>query len=190
MWMVYLGFLLFFGMHLFSTLLPAARDRLKSRLGEGPFKVMYSLATLAGLVLLVQAYRRSDTIAGLQGNFYEPWAAGRHVVMLLVLVAFVLVAASHGKGHIKAWVRHPMSIGVGLWAVAHLLVNGEKSLVWLFGTVLAVAVADLVFSFARGKRPQHVATAASDVRAVVIGLVLYLIFLFGFHPYVLGVPVI
>ena len=60
---------------------------------------------------------------------------------------------------------------------------------WLFATLFVVAVADFVFSWARGKKPDHVPQVKSDVRAVVIGMVLYVVFLFGFHPYVLGVPV-
>jgi uncharacterized membrane protein len=105
-------------------------------------------------------------------------------------LTFILLGASHGKGHIKRIVRHPFSLAIVLWAASHLLVNGERALVWLFGSMLVVALADLIFSFARGKGPDHVPQVKSDIRAVVIGVVLYLVFLFGFHPYILGVPVV
>ena len=54
---------------------------------------------------------------------------------------------------------------------------------------LVVAMADIAMSEARGKRPQHTPRVRSDILAVIIGMVLYVIFLFGFHPYVLNVPV-
>jgi hypothetical protein len=53
-----------------------------------------------------------------------------------------------------------------------------------------VAMADIIFSVSRGKRATHEPRLRSDIVAVATGIVLYLIFLFGFHPYVLGVPVV
>ena len=54
---------------------------------------------------------------------------------------------------------------------------------------LVVALADILLSELRGKRPMHQPSVQSDIRAVAIGMVLYVIFLFGFHPYVLNLPV-
>jgi uncharacterized membrane protein len=123
-------------------------------------------------------------------NVYVPWPQARHVVMLLALVMFILLAASSGKGYIRHWLRHPMSIGIALWAGGHLLVNGERAVVWMFGTLFIVAISDLVMSLLRGKRPDYVPNARADAVAIVVGVVLYGVFLFGFHPYVLGVPVV
>lgn len=190
MWKAYLGVLLFGGAHLWGILLPAQRDRLKAGMGEGVYKGAYSVATLAGLVLLVMAYLGARSGPASLDMFYEPWLGAVHLYALMVWMAFVLIGASGGKGYIKAWVRHPMSLGFALWSAAHLMANGEKALVWLFGSIFAVAVADLVFSFARGKRPLHQPVISSDLKAIVIGSVLFLIFLLGFHPYVLNVPVV
>ena len=114
----------------------------------------------------------------------------KHLTMLLVLLAFILIGASHGKGYLKKWLHNPMSIGIVLWSGGHLLVNGQRSDVWLFGTFLVVGLADIVMSEIRGKRPDYIPRIRSDVVAVVVGLVLYVVFLFGFHPYVLNVPVV
>jgi uncharacterized membrane protein len=83
-----------------------------------------------------------------------------------------------------------MSIGIGLWAIAHLFANGDRPAVYFFGSFLGLAVLDIILSSARGKLPHHEPQLKSDVRAVVIGVILYLIFLFGFHPYILGLPVV
>ena len=184
------GGLLFVGPHLLSSALPGSRDGLKRSLGEGRFKGLYALVTMAGLLLSIAGYVMGRWFSGAYDNLYEPWLSGRHLVMLLALLMFILLGAAGGKGYIKAWLGHPMSIGIALWAIGHLLVNGERPLVWLFGSLLVVALADLLFSFGRGKRPSHVPQIKSDIRAVVIGIVVFLIFLFGFHPYILQMPVL
>jgi uncharacterized membrane protein len=185
---LYLGVLLFAGPHLLSTFLPGLRDALKQRLGEKAWKGVYTLASLAGVACFILAYRNMEgTILG--ENIREPWAPARHAVMAAALLMFILVGASHGKGHIKAWLRHPMSIGFALWSGAHFLANSERAVLWMFGTVFVVAAADLLMSLLRGKRPGHEPRLRSDIVAVGMGVVLFLLFLYGFHPYVLGVEV-
>lgn len=184
-----LGLALFGLPHLFSLLLPATRSNLRSRLGEGAYKGLYSIIALAGLGLMIWGYglARSDAATAMA---YEPWTAGRHLTMLLVLIAFILLGASHGKGYIKRWVRQPMSVAIALWSVGHLLVNGSMADVWLFGGLLAIAVLDIVLSEARGKVPRHEPRIRSDIIAIVAGVVLYLVFVFWLHGWLFGVPVI
>jgi uncharacterized membrane protein len=186
---LWLGALLFGGLHLFSTLMPSQRDALRNTLGEKAWKSAYSLLSLLGIFCFVLAYRSMGE-SSLGDMIYQPWPQGKHAVMLLTLFMFILVGASHGKGYIKAFVRHPMSLGIALWSGGHLLVNGERAVVWLFGTLFVVAIADLIFATLRGKRPMHQPQIKSDIIAIAVGLTLFAIFLFGFHPYVLGVPVV
>ena len=189
MTLIYIGALLFGGTHLFSILFPGLRDGLKARLGEKPWKGLYAILSLAGLVLLIMGYSQTRAGPATADILYEGWYEMRHLTMLLMLFAFILIGASHGKGYLKTWLRNPMSIGIVLWAGSHLLVNGQRADVWLFAPFLIVGLADIVMSELRGKRPQHTPRIRSDVIAVVAGVVLYLVFAFGFHPYVLNVPV-
>jgi uncharacterized membrane protein len=184
------GLGIFAGVHLFSMVLPARRDTLQARLGEGSYKVLFSLAALAGLALIIWGYR--DLSSGPQAAEYAyvPYPAMRHVTMLLVLLAFISVGASHGKGYLKLWLRNPMSIGIALWATGHLLSNGHAYDVLMFGMFLLLALLDIVLSTIRDKKPAYEPRPKSDVLAVIIGLVLYAVFLFGFHPYVLHLPII
>jgi len=188
MWQLWAGAALLAGPHLFSTVLPVLRDRLKIRMGEGAFKGLYSLVTFAGIGLLVWAYIAGRT--GDLGSFYEPPVWARHVTMLLALVGIILLGASHGKGYIKSFVKHPMSLGIALWSVGHLLANGEKAVVVIFSSLLLIGLADIVFSLARGKGPQHEPRLRSDIIAVVVGVVVYALLVFVFHPYVIQVPVV
>lgn len=187
MWQIWLGVLLFAGPHLFSMLLPDLRNGLRTRLGETPYKSLYSIANVVGVGFLVLGYSAGMAIG--PEMLYQPSAAARHVTMLLVLLAFVFVGASHGKGHISAFVRHPMSLGIGLWALGHLISNGEMPVVVIFGMFLGLAVLDIILSTLRGKRPGHTPNLRSDIIAVIVGMVLYVIFLFVYHPYILGVKV-
>jgi uncharacterized membrane protein len=182
-----IGALLFAGAHLFSILFPGLRDRLKSRLGEKPWKGLYALVSLLGLTLMIMGYAGSRAGPATADILYEGWYGMRHLTMLMVLLGFILIGASHGKGYLKAWLHNPMSIGIVLWAGGHLLVNGQRADVWLFAPFVAIGIADIVMSEIRGKRPSHTPRLRSD--AVVVGVVLYLVFAFGFHPYVLNVPV-
>jgi uncharacterized membrane protein len=184
------GIVIFAGVHLFSMLLPGQRNALKARMGEGPYKGLYSLISLAGFALMIWGFRtvRSDPAA--ISFVYDPAPWARHVTMLLVLLGFISLSGFHGKGHLKLWLRNPFSIGIVLWSFGHLLSNGKLHDVLLFGTFLVLAVLDIILSTARGKRPGHDPQIRSDITAVILGVVLYAIFLFGFHPYVLNLPII
>lgn len=187
---LYFGILLFGGLHLFSILFPALRDGLRQRIGEKPWKGLYALVSLAGLGLMIVGFAKSRAGPLAADLLYFPADWTRHLTMLLVLLAFILIGASHGKGYLKAWLHNPMSIGIALWATGHLLANGKRTDVYLFGTFLVVALADILMSEIRGKRPTHTPRLRSDIVAVAVGLVLYAVFLFGFHPYVLNLPVV
>jgi uncharacterized membrane protein len=183
-----LGLALFSVVHLFSMLMPAARNTLKARMGEGPYKGIYSLVSLAGVALIVWGYHLVANGPEAGDLVYEPAATSRHITMLLVLLAFIAIGASHGKGYIKTWLRQPMAVGVALWSVGHLISNGRRYDVYIFGTFLVLAVLDFILCTARGKVPTHQPKVRSDVIALVVGVILYAIFMFGFHPYILGVP--
>ncbi len=185
-----IGIVLLGGFHLFSMLLPARRDALKLRFGEKAWKGSFALVSLVGLGFMIRGFFASRAGPGAADLLYYPADWTRHLTMLLVLLAFISLGASHGKGYLKLWLRNPMSIGFALWSFGHLLANGKRASVYMFGTFLVIALLDIVLSTLRGKRPVHEPRIRSDVIAVIVGLVLYLIFLFGFHPYVLNLPVV
>ncbi|HQX84677.1 MAG: NnrU family protein [Hyphomicrobiales bacterium] len=185
-----IGIGFFAGLHAFSMLLPQQRDALKVNLGEGPYKGLYSLISLAGLALMIWGFwsLTSDPLAG--SIVYQPAPWTRHVTMLLVLLGFISLSGFHGKGYMKQWLRNPFSVGIVLWSVGHLLSNGMLHDVLLFGTFLVLAALDIILSTVRGKRPGHDPQIGSDMKAVVAGVALYAIFLFGVHPYVFNVPIV
>jgi uncharacterized membrane protein len=185
-----IGIIIFGGSHLLVMFLPGARDGLQQRLGEGPYKGLFSLVSLIGLGLMIYGFYTTRGVLEPDDYLYTPAPWTRHAAMGLVLLAFIFIGASHGKGYLKLWLKQPMSIGFALWAFAHLLANGDRAEVYLFGSILVIAVLDIILSMMRGKIPQHEPQAKSDIRAVIIGVILYLIFLFVIHPYVFKVPIV
>jgi uncharacterized membrane protein len=187
MTMLYLGIFLFGGSHLFSVLVPAVRDRLQARLGEKAYKGGYSLISVIGLVLMGFGYWQTR----LDGSvLYVPYEGARHITMLLALTGFILVGSNEGNGYLRKWLRNPFSIGISLWATGHLLANGKTAVVLIFATFLIISLLDIVANMLRGEKPTHEPKIRRDITAVIAGTVLYAVFLFGFHPYVLGVPVV
>lgn len=182
------GMIILFGAHLalYTPLSPA----LKARLGERPFKGIFTLVSLVGLGLMIWGY--SMTRSGPEAANILYWPAGwtRHAAMLLVLLAFISLAASFHKGRLKLWLRQPQSIGIALWAGAHLLANGKVSAVLFFGGFLGLALVDIAVSTARGNVPHYVPKPRHDLIAAAAGLILFGFFLLVFHPFVLNVPIV
>jgi uncharacterized membrane protein len=182
------GLVVMLGSHIFVTF-REARAGVISRLGLSGYRVAFSLVSLAGLVLIVWGYAlyRADEWVQL----WTPPAAMRHVTVGLMLISVVLVVAAFIPSHIKKWAKHPMLAGIKVWAFAHLLSNGDLGSILLFGSFLAWAVYARIAAKRRGDLGPQTAPAgwAGDILVVVIGVVVYLLLGFYFHPYVIGVPV-
>ena len=118
------------------------RAALIARIGEGPYKVAYSLVSLVGIVLIGYGFARYRA-AGMI-DVWDPPRWLRHVNNLLLWPAFVCIAAAYIPGDIKRVLKHPMLVGIKLWAFGHLLANGDLGSIILFGSFLAWAVYDRI----------------------------------------------
>ena len=191
-----LGLVLFFAAHTFTTK-REARAQAVARLGEGTYKILYSLVSLAGLALIVWGYAhyRADGTIDVWERFVSPnlLQGLKHIVVALMLPAVILMVASYIRGRIFATLKHPMLAGIKLWAMGHLLANGDLGSIILFGSFLGWAVYDritLKHRTDRGAPPIPVGGVTNDLIAAAIGTVAYLALVFAFHPVVIGVPVI
>jgi uncharacterized membrane protein len=184
-----LGLVLFLGSHSVSIVAKPWRDAMVAKLGEWPWKGLYSVVSLLGLVLIVRGYgeARLDPMV-----LYSPPSWTHHIAMLLMLLAFPAAVASVVPGRIQRALKHPLLVAVKAWALAHLLVNGTLAAVLLFGGFLAWAVADRISLKRRvqGPTPGLPASAANDFIVVGLGLALYVAFLFWLHGVLFGIPLI
>lgn len=186
--MIYLivGLVLFLGIHSVEIFSPTFRGNTVARIGEGAWKGIYSLLSIAGFVLLIWGYgvARQEPIL-----LYAPPVWTRHLAALLMLPVFPLLLAAYLPGRIKAAVKHPMLVAIKTWALAHLIANGMLADVLLFGGFLVWAVADRISLKRRVVRPTPGPPPSkyNDLIAVVGGLALYVIFALWLHVRWIGV---
>lgn len=183
-----LGLVLFLGMHSIRIVADGWRTATIARIGEKPWKGLYTLASIAGFVLIVVGFglaRRNPVY------LWEAPMAMRHLAGALLLVAFVLLVATYvPRNSIKARLHHPMVLAVKVWALAHLLANGNVADVVLFGSFLVWAV----FSFRAARRRDRAGgtvyppgTMAATAITVVVGVAAWAVFAFWAHGLLFGV---
>ncbi|MGH6671683.1 MAG: NnrU family protein [Xanthobacteraceae bacterium] len=183
-----LGLVIFLGAHVFVTM----RDRraaLVKAIGEGPYKGLFSLISLVGILLIgygFALYRDAGLIP-----LWSPPAWTRQIVVVLMWPASILLAAAYIPGHIKRAVKNPLLIAVKTWAVAHLCANGDLGGIILFGSLLLWAGFDRMTLKRRtdpGAPPIPIGGARNDIIAVIVGTIIYLALGLVFHPIVIGLP--
>ena len=179
-----IGVVLWGVIHTFPSWAPARRAALAEELGEKKWRGLFSLATLATLLLMILGWRLSLGA----GFVYAPPAWGWHLNNLLMLIAFVLLGAGHMKSNLRRVIRHPMLTAVVLWSVAHLLANGDLRSVVLFGGLGVWAVAAQLLANRRDgawEKPPA-SPVKKDLIAVAAGLVVFVVVALV-HPWIFGV---
>lgn len=148
---------------------------------EGAYKGLFSLVTFAGLGLIIWGMSVAPFTMVWQPPFEWRWLS--HVLMLPALV--LTVAGNLPMSHLRMVLRHPMLLGVLLWALAHLWANGDLASLLLFGS-FAVWSGIKIFALWHAPRPPRNPRLAWDLIALVLGLVLYGL-IFTFHGQLFGV---
>jgi len=188
-WLV-LGLIVFLGVHSVRIVAPAWRARIIKYHGMQTWKPAYAAIALVGFVLLIWGYgqaRLEPTV------LYVPPVWTRHLSAVLMLPVFVLLASVYLPGTIQQKARHPMLVAVKLWALAHLLANGNLADVLLFGGFLVWAVADRVSVKRREQdsvlesHSHPLVNPRNDWIALGIGLTLYGVTVFWGHAFLIGV---
>jgi len=190
MMLLVVGLILFLGVHLLPTS-PELRAGLQARLGTNGYKAVFSLLSLAGLIVIVLGYHKLQLHPGKNPILWNPPEWTRHFAAGLMLPAMVLLVASVIPSRIRTTIRHPMLSAIKIWALAHLISNGDLGGVLLFGSFLAFAVYDRISVKRRGAlgplgnaKPPSV---VNDVIVIVLGIALYAALLFGGHAWLFGV---
>jgi uncharacterized membrane protein len=184
MTLLIIGIIVFLGLHLLPTV-SGSRQKLVTRLGENGYKMLFSLLSVAGFVLLVYGFAKAPVI-----QVWSPPGWTRWVAIVLMLPAFILLVAAYVPGRIKERLKHPFLVSIKTWAFAHLIANGDLASIILFGSFLAYAVYDRITL--KGRKPTAIVEVAgsgpprNDVIAVVLGTSLYVVFLVWLHPLLIG----
>ncbi len=138
MLLLVLGLIVFFAIHFVPTS-PDIRNGLVERFGAGTYKLAFSVISLLGFALIVIGYHKLQLSPGKNPVLFSPPEWTRHIAYLLMLPSMIFLVAANVPSRIRTAVKHPMLLAVKLWALAHLLVNGDLGSLLLFGSFLAYA---------------------------------------------------
>jgi uncharacterized membrane protein len=188
MFVMIAGLVIFLGMHSVRIFADDWRTGLIAARGENVWKGIYSLISVAGLVLIVWGYGLAREVPV---PVWDPPVWTRHLALTLNAVAFFLAAQNAGPvGPLKARLGHPMVLAVKVWAIAHLLSNGTLADIVLFGSILAWAVADFSAARRRDRQAGTVRVAGpwrNDLIPGAVGLALWAAIVWGLHEWLIGV---
>jgi uncharacterized membrane protein len=183
-----LGLIVFLGVHSVRIVADDWRTKTRAQIGALPWKGLYSVASLVGFGLIVWGFglARQQPV-----QLWSPPVAMRHLASLLTLISFVLLAAAYVPGNsIKARLHHPMVLGVKVWALAHLLANGNIAHMVLFGSFLVWAI----FDFRAARQRDRVAgtsyprgSAGATAITVAVGVGAWVVFALLLHGLLMGV---
>lgn len=176
------GIVVFFGVHLIPAR-PALRQTLIQAIGTLPYKGAFSVLAVVGLGLIITGMGRAHYVA-----LWHPPSSAAMATAIFMAPALILLAAANFKGNIKRIVRHPMSLGVLLWSLSHLLVNGDLAALMLFGSFALFALYDMRAANPPAAVPGEPVSIKPDLFAAVIGMTAYFL-LIMFHETLFGVAV-
>jgi uncharacterized membrane protein len=194
MGLLILGIVLFLGIHSLKIMV-APRAALIGQIGEKPYRGLYSLVSILGFALIVYGFHIYRQEGWVQTWVPPVWM--RHITITLMWLAFICFASmgkpnsSKPAGRIGGLLRHPMIVGIKIWALAHLLANGDLGGMILFGSFLAWAVVDRISLKRRGDAglPTVPSFNRADLIAVVAGTLVFVAMIYA-HPWLIGVAVI
>jgi len=145
------------------------RDAITGRIGTGPYMGLFSLASVAGIVWLSMAFGEARGSTW-NAAYWSPTELTRGLQLALQLLALLLIfpglttpnptsVRQEGtldrpdvvKGMLRIS-RHPFLWGVAIWALGHLLVNGERASLVLFGSMLILALSGTTSIDAKRRR--------------------------------------
>jgi uncharacterized membrane protein len=134
MTLLILGLILWSLAHFYKRLMPAHRAKLGDK-GKGPI----AIALIIALLLMIFGYRWAEFIP-----VWSPPAFFTHINNLLMLIALFVFGMSATTGRLRGKMRHPQLVAVKIWAITHLMVNGDLASIILFGGMLVWAVASVL----------------------------------------------
>lgn len=185
MYILILGILIFFGMHLVPSMVKF-RLKMIASLGQRRYQGLYAIIALVGLVLII--YGKSK--AGYQ-VIWDPPVWSKNIVFVVMLPSFFLLVAADMKSNVKRFTRHPMLWGVALWSGVHLFANGDLASMILFGSFFAFSLFAMFSANMRGAAKQEIKyPLTKDAVTIFAGLIAYVVFIKYLHPYLIGVPII
>ena len=172
----FLGIGLFFCVHAVG-LFPRLRVKLVDGIGQNAYHGLYSLMSLAGLACLVLGFDSSYQLLSPTRVTADVYSTGRYWMFL----SFWFLISANLPTYVKHWTSHPMTWGIVIWGVGHMLINPDLHSRVLFGAFVVFVLVSAMTSSNRS-RPTGVSKPKAVLDLVCFCLALLLTYLAGrFH---------
>jgi uncharacterized membrane protein len=184
-----LGILIFLGIHLVPTNV-ALRNGLAESWGANIYKLVFTALSFVGLALIVIGWAKLQANPGKNPVLWDPPFWTHHITLALMLPAMIFLVAAQIPSRIRSALKHPMLVAIKVWALAHLISNGDLASLVLFGSFLAYAIYDRISVKKRaalGPLGDKTGGPLNDVMVVAIGVALYAALVLGGHEWLFGV---
>ncbi len=176
------GMMLFIAIHLVPTV-TGLRVALVGRLGELPYKGAFALISAVAFAMIVMGKGQAPVI-----DAWTPPGWGRALTAPLVLMAFILLIAAYLPSNLRRLTPHPMLGGVLVWAIGHLLANGDQASLILFGGFAVYSIIAIASANRRGAERSTLKRAWYwDLLVVLVATGLWTAVLI-YHGSLFGVP--
>ena len=180
-----LAVILFSVIHLVPVWAPGVRAGLAAKIGDKPTKGLIAVGLLLSVYLITLGWKSADVAV-----LYDPPIGLRHINTLFTALAFILFVSSNLKTWFGTFIRNQQLTAVKVWAVGHLIANGDSRSLILFGGLLIWSVLMVIGIKKRDgvwNRQQRQASPIASILAVIVGVgIWYLVA--NSHAYLFGVP--
>ena len=176
------GLVLFFGTHMIP--ITSVKPLLISRLGGGLYSGLFSLLALIGFIVIIYGFKIAGTT-----TLWSPLPYSREITFVLMPIAVIFLMPGSGRTNFFQKFKHPMFIGILIWAFTHLLANGDLRSALLFSSFALYCIVDMMFT----KNITNTANVAypimNDIIFIGLGVIVY-IFIVYFHQYIAAVKIL
>lgn len=155
------------------------------RLGRPVYIALFALGSLVTLALVVHAHSLADYVP-----LFDPPGWARDALIAAMLPVCILLMSAIMQANLARWTRQPLGIAVSVWALGHLLANGDGASVLMFGSLALYSLASLTLRWVRATEPPAPLSWVRDAGAVGLGILLYLVLLLWFHPVIIGIVLV
>lgn len=183
--MLYLSALIiFFAVHT-VPFNKSIRKMATDKLGEKVYKLLFRLVTFSIVALGVWGWNDFQNV-----YFYEPPTIMKQVHLAIMFPAVYLWVVAEVPNNLKRFIRHPMLTGMKLWALGHLLANGDLRSMLLFLSFLIFSGIAVIASNKRAERKDiKPAPISYDIGVLVASIMGYSL-IAHFHGNLFGMPVV
>ena len=176
------GLVLFFGTHMIP--ITPVKPLLIRRLGGGLYIGLFSLLALLGLIVVIYGFQIANTT-----TLWSPLPYSRELAFVLMSIAVIFLMPGSGRTNFFQKFKHPMFIGILIWAFTHLLANGDLRTTLLFSSFAIYCIVDMLFTKKITTTSNTTYPMSNDFIFIGMGLVAYT-FVVYFHQYIAGVKIL